>query len=97
MDMHNDFKKQFSEKAASNHSSAGFFNTENTVVIYTVLSILLKMKRTLGLEAALDYVDRYLLAIERDNPQIRSAVAQALVLIDVNKIYQKAIAGNEKP
>lgn len=66
-------------------------NENNTIAIYTVLSILMKMKNSLGLEAALEYIDKYLSTIEKHNPQIKSATALAIKLISVEKIYQEAM------
>ena len=66
-------------------------NEQNSIAIYTVLSILIKMKNSLGLEATLEYVDKYLGTIEKHNPQVKHAVSQALQLISVEKIYKEAM------
>ena len=67
-------------------------NEHNAIAIYTVLSILVKMKNTLGLEAALEYVDKYLTTIEKYNPQIKNAISLAIRFISVEKIYQEAMS-----
>ncbi len=64
--------------------------SENTVAIYTMLSVLQKMRRQLGLEAMLDYVGSYMGTIEAHNPKVRLAVAIATKMIDVEKIYKEA-------
>lgn len=62
----------------------------NMVAIYTVLSILLKMKNSLGLEAMLEYIGKYLEVMEVQHPGMKEAVAKALSLISVEKIYKEA-------
>ncbi len=66
-------------------------NEHNTIAIYTVLSILVKMKNSLGLEAALEYIDKYLTTIEKYNPQIKDATSLAIKFISVEKIYKEAM------
>ena len=67
-------------------------NEHNTIAIYTVLSILVKMKNTLGLEAALEYIDKYLTTIEKHNPKIKEATALAIKFISVEKIYKEGMS-----
>ena len=71
-------------------------NEHNTIAIYTVLSILVKMKNTLGLEASLEYVDKYLTTIEKYNPKIKDATALAIKFISVEKIYKEAMSCEKK-
>ena len=66
-------------------------NEHNTIAIYTVLSILVKMKNSLGLEAALEYIDKYLTTIEKHNPKIKHATSLAIRFISVEKIYKEAM------
>ncbi len=73
-----------------NNSKNIFFRTQNIVVIYTALRILLAMQKQLGLEAMLEYRGQYLRAIESSNPLLKHAVTRALSLIDVEKIYREA-------
>ena len=68
----------------------------NTVAIYTVLTILVKMKNSLGLEAMLEYIGNYLSAIEKTQPDIKLAVAKALTLMSIEKIYREATSGEKK-
>ena len=67
--------------------------TANSVAVYTVLSILRKMKTELGFEAMLEYLEKYLLIIEQSNPPLKKAVEKALVIVRVEKIYQDAMKG----
>ena len=67
--------------------------TSNSVAVYTVLSILRKMKTELGFEAMLEYMDKYLLIIEQSNPPLRKAVEKALSIVKVEKIYEDAMKG----
>ena len=67
------------------------FTPDNTVAIYTVLSIMMKMKNNLGMEAMLEYVAKYLSIIERNNPHFKDAVKDALDLLSVEKLYKDAM------
>lgn len=42
-----------------------FTNSANSIAIYTVLCILRRMKREVGLEAMLEYLDKYLGPLKR--------------------------------
>ena len=67
-----------------------FMKPTQSVPVYTVLKILLKMKKELGLEVMLDYMDYYLKIIEAHNPDVKKAVEDALAMINVEKIYKEA-------
>ncbi len=67
-----------------------FLSSNNLIAIYTVLSILVKMERQLGLEAMLEYIGKYLATIDKQNPQFKSAVAQAIEMMSIEKIYKEA-------
>ena len=71
-------------------SSNHFINT------YTVFSILMKMKHSLGLEAMLEYLEHYLRTIEKDNPRLKMAVQFALSELNIEKIYKEALSWKEK-
>ena len=66
-----------------------FFRSQNIVIIYTALRILLAMQKKLGLEAMLEYRSKYLQSIEGNNPLLKHAVTRALSLIDIEKIYKE--------
>ena len=65
--------------------------TSNTLAVYTVLKTLRKMKQELGLEAMLQYADRYAGNLELHNPRLKYAVAVALEFVDVKKTYSKSL------
>jgi len=67
-----------------------FLSSNNMIAIYTVLSILVKMRQHLGLEAMLEYIKRYLETIEKHEPSIKDAVSHAVGLISIEKIYSNA-------
>jgi len=69
------------------HPSVPFLSSDNTIAIFTTLSILLKMKNRLGLEAMMEYMEFYLATIERHNPRFKGAVEQAMALVSVEKMY----------
>ena len=70
-----------------------FHSPRNIVAIYTVLSILIQMKRVLGLEAMLEYVEEYMRIAEKHTPEMKPAVTEALTLMSVEKIYREAMRG----
>ncbi len=46
----------------------------NEITIYTVMKILARMKEQLGLEAMLQYMERYAMFIEKQNPELKIIV-----------------------
>jgi len=72
------------------------FSPATTIGIYTVLTILAVMKQQLGLEAMLDYIDKYLYLIEQHNPQIKHAVQRALTLVSIEGIYNDAMRATKE-
>ena len=74
----------------------GIFSGKNMVVIYTMLSILVLMKKELGLEAMLEYMDEYLRVVGEGNPKVRFAVRRALAMMNVGKMYYDAIHTKKK-
>jgi hypothetical protein len=79
---------------AAPKAHALLFPPEHAVAFYTFLSILLKMKNELGLEAMLEYMGKYLRTIDSHNPKIALAVGKALTLIPVDIIFNELT--NEK-
>ena len=57
---------------------------------YTMLKILDQMRKELGLEAMLEYLQIYLRTMEEDNPKVHLAVMQALKVNNVAQIYKEA-------
>ena len=84
----NDFGAEFNKSQEKKSDSLFSFN--NTIAVYTVLSILIKMQHRLGLEAMLEYMEKYLCTIEKHNPQMKYAASLAINLISVEKIYKEA-------
>ncbi len=72
-----------------NHPHNILFRTSNIVVIYTALKILRMMQSQLGLEAMLEYHQKYLQAVEEKNPMLKHVVNRALSLVSVEKIYKE--------
>ncbi len=62
----------------------------DSIAVYTQLSILLKMRQELGLEAMLEYLDAYIRIIEQNNPELKRAVEKALALVSVRRMYRQA-------
>ncbi|MFP4473896.1 MAG: hypothetical protein ACLFPX_08570 [Candidatus Omnitrophota bacterium] len=65
--------------------------SRNFVPIYTALRIFDRMRRQLGLEAALEYLDAYLRMIDRSHPLIKRTVTQVLEVMDVERMYTQAV------
>ena len=59
-------------------------------------SILLVMKKDLGLEAMLEYMDQYLKTIDKHNPKLKFAVEKALSYMSVEKMYKDAMKREQK-
>ena len=72
------------------HSHPEVFPQEHIIPIYIGLSVLNKMKLELGLEAMLEYMNKYLQIVDEYNPKLQYAVSQALKMISVEKIYHEA-------
>ncbi|MBP9854366.1 MAG: hypothetical protein KBD53_05825 [Candidatus Omnitrophica bacterium] len=66
-------------------------NVQESIAVYTVLTILIKMREQLGLEAMLEYLQEYANVIERNNPKLKDAVLRALKIINVKKMYGDAL------
>ena len=78
-------------KVSAHAQKSGIFSAKNTVVIFTMLAILIKMKEQLGLEAMLEYAEKYLAVMGEQNPRVKYAVGYALSLMSVEKMYHDAI------
>ena len=66
-------------------------DSPNSIAVYTVLCVLRRMQTQLGLEAMLEYMEEYLMAIERNNPMLKDAVSKAISMISVKKIYKNTV------
>ena len=86
--MNNDPASQF-QSFVPPQKQSGPFPREHMVALYTMLSILTRMKCELGLEAMLEYMAKYLTVIDSHNPIIASAVALALKQIPIEVIYNE--------
>lgn len=63
----------------------------HSIAVYTVLRVLCRMRARLGLEAMLEYLEKYVAMIEDHNPKLEGAVNEALAVISVEKMYWEAI------
>jgi len=68
-----------------------FENQHSAITLYTIFSILQRMRNDLGLEAMLEYMDFYRCLIETYNPHFKEAVGRALDLVSIEKIYTDAM------
>ena len=69
---------------------------DQSIATYTVLCILKKMRDQMGLEAMIEYLEKYLHTIETYNPKLKMAVKEALTLLNVEKIYKEALIWEEE-
>ena len=65
------------------------FPPQHIVAFYTVLTVLVKMKKELGLEAMLEYMAMYLNEIDSHNPKLSIAVAKTLENIPIEVFYHE--------
>ena len=79
----------------SSHSDTPNFLNDNAVAIYTLLAILMRIRRTMGLEAMLEYIEHYQELIERYNPDFKDAIKEALAMMSLEKMYRD-VTSNEK-
>lgn len=63
----------------------------HSIAVYTVLCVLCRMRKQLGLEAMLEYLEKYVATVESHNPNVESAVNEAMALINVEKMYREAV------
>ena len=63
---------------------------EQSVATYTMLCVLKKMRDQMGLEAMIEYLEKYLETIELNNPKLKLAVREALTMLNVEKIFKDA-------
>ena len=77
-------KRVFPERSSSTTPQK---TPDKTMTLYTGLRILVKMRQKLGLEAMLEYIEKYFFVIEKENPEIKDAVQRALSLMSVEKMY----------
>ena len=93
------FDEEYSNENPANYPKRPafpFLTAENIIPIFTTLSILLKMRKELGLEAMLEYTEFYVQTIEEHNPRFKGAVDQALSLVSVKRIYGAMRPNNQK-
>ncbi len=73
------------------HTLAGTSTLPSVTAVYTGMSILMKMKKELGKDAMLAYMDKYLSFTEENNLFLQSAVLRALSSVDVQKMHREAM------
>ena len=79
-----------------NSPDSRFEYPHQSVSLYTTLRVLNAMKKEMGLEVMLEYLDKYLEMIEQHNPKLKMAVTKALSMLNVAKIYKDACLWENK-
>ena len=79
---------QWLQEKVSSSKSPDAFNSQ-AVTVYTVLTVLMRMKSDFGFEAMLEYMEKYLRSLEAQNPEIRTALRKALDVISLHRIYKE--------
>lgn len=87
-------EQSYKDLEGSSPKNTPMFLKNNAIAIYTGLEILSRIKKQVGLEAMLEYMQNYQKLIEQHNPDFRQAVGGALAIMDVEKLYRD-IAENE--
>ena len=93
MDKTNSFKSNPQSRSSRPHNPC--FSPQNLIVVFTVLSLLIRMKEKLGFEAMLEYMAYYLRIVGTKNPSIQAAVGRALDVVDIERIYEDTLS--QKP
>ena len=62
---------------------------DQTVAIYTTLRIIERMKKEIGLEVTLEYLEHYIAEVERNIPPIKKTTDYILQFINIRKIFQE--------
>jgi hypothetical protein len=85
------FQKGFEDLPASQKTRHGnnLFAASELATIYIALRILKEMKDTLGLEAMLDYIERYLVATQQSCYELKQVCDGIIGRIDIEKIYRE--------
>ncbi|MFA5088121.1 MAG: hypothetical protein WC552_03700 [Candidatus Omnitrophota bacterium] len=79
-----------------NSFSSDYLFKENTLVVYTILLIMVKMRKELGLEVMLEYMDKYVAITAEHHPKLRYAVGEALSMFSIKKMYQDMMGYGKK-
>lgn len=69
-----------------------FQRQDNTLAIYTASRILQRISERFGAEAAQEYLKVYTGSVEGEQPALKAAVDQALNIMNVEKMYAKAMS-----
>lgn len=95
--MKNEFRPSdiFSDRAQDRGLPRKTALNQQAVAVYTVLTILLKMRKNLGLEAMSDFLDSYTAAVEKINPDLKNSVIEALSERAIYNLYE-AVSSYEK-
>ncbi len=87
--MDNSFRSNSSQPFDSDNNI--FSSPRSVIALYTSLRILLKMRKELGLEATLEYLEKNVKNLERNNIQMKKAVTEALLFVNTKRIYEKSM------
>jgi len=66
-----------------------------TIAVYTVLLVLRNMKERVGIEAMVEFIDRYTSTIEQLNPDIKEAVNYELLERALHGLYESVCPHEE--
>ena len=76
MDIHQDFKDRGAQDLPIKEKLEQY--EQNLIPLYSGITILFEIRKNFGLEAMLEYMEKFLKLIDRHNPQLRSAVLKAM-------------------
>ena len=92
----NDDYKSWPKENPSPQTIHSYLNSRNLISIYTIFHVLLKIRKEVGLEAMLDYIDKYLSLITTHNPRLKLAVTKAISLMNIEKMYKDVMCDDER-
>lgn len=84
----NDHPREEPDTSSPPPNTPDFFKS-NAIGFYIMLALLVEIKKTVGLEAMLEYIAHYMRDLEQHNPELRDAVRHVLGHMNVEKMYRE--------
>ena len=78
-----------------NYAMRNLHENKQSVAVYTVIAVLKNMRNELGLEAMSEFIDLYVSAVEKTDPELKNILHEALREQAINHFYQ-AVVEHEK-
>ena len=82
-------KDNSSCKAEQNASRQQCVSPQHVLAFYTIMTILLKIKKEQGLESMLEYMSNFIATVDLSTPQLSQALARTIQHISTGVIYDE--------